>query len=147
MGNIKDQYDKIDKDLLPYWNELVRAVNAKGLMVTGFVWGDPVPESDTPYLVRFGNLYTATPHEMFAINYQLSVLAARLELDGQIERDLSTSNERNSGAAPQGPNPLEIADKLALSLLAVPIGDAPTGLLELLDQYLKMRRPIPEGGK
>lgn len=147
MSDIRDKYDKIDADLKPCWDALVRAANQHGLLITGFIWGDPVPEDDNPYLVRFGNLQTTTPQEMFAINYQLSVMAARLESEGKMERTLTAADASSEVSAPKGQSPLEIADKLALMLLVAPPDGIPGEVLEILDQYLKTRRPLPEGGK
>jgi hypothetical protein len=148
MSDIRDTYDKIDASLKPHWDALVRAANGYGLMITGFIWGDPVPEDDNPYLVRFGNVQTNTPQEMFAINYQLAVMAARLESEGRMERNMT-----DSGASPEisgldDPSPLAIADNLALTLLVAPPESIPTEVLEILSQYIKMRRPpVPESGK
>lgn len=147
MSNIREMYDKIDADLKPHWDGLVRAASKYGLLITGFIWGDPVPEDDNPYLVRFGNLQTTTPQEMFAINYQLSVMAARLESEGNMERTLTAADASDEVSAPKGQSPLEIADKLALTLLVAPPEGVPAEVLEILDQYLKTRRPLPEGGK
>jgi hypothetical protein len=147
--DIREQYDEIDEDLRPHWEQLVRAAQAKGLMCSGFIWGDPVPASEDPYMLRFGNLQTSTPQEMFSIYYQLAVMAAKMELAGKMERTVTPSDESQAPAATKASNPLEIADRMALALLITPTESIPAEVLEILNQYVALRRPsrTPEDGK
>jgi hypothetical protein len=149
---IRNQYHELDEDLRPHWEQLVRAAHAKGLLVSGFIWGDPVPEANTdgdnPYLVRFGNLSVEDPQTMFSIHYQLAVMAVKLELAGKSEYCLTPADASAASPSPKVASPLDIADKLAVMLIATPFGDLPREVLDLLDQYLQVRRPtLPESGK
>jgi hypothetical protein len=145
----RDEYDKLDEELRPYWESLVRAAHAKGLLCTGFLYGDPAEAFDYPYLVRFGNIETSSPMEAFNVHYHLAIMCAKLELSGQIERTVTSVDESAANPATEGQSALEIADKLALTLLVAPTETIPAEVSEILDQYLKTRRPpqIPEGGK
>lgn len=146
--DIRKQYDELDEELRPHWEQLVRAVHAKGLMCTGFIWGDPIPALDDPYVVRFGNLHASSPQEMFAIIYQLSVMCAKMEIAGKIERTVTPLDAPNGLPAPQVSSALEIADKMALMLMITPSNEIPSQVMDVLGQYLAVRRPqIPESGK
>lgn len=139
--DIRAQYAELDEELRPHWEQLVRAAHAKGLLCSGFIWGDPIPESEDPYLVRFGNLQTGSVQEMFAIQYQLAVWAAKLELAGQIQRTETPHDLSATPMIPSAQSPLEIADKLALMLLVAPPEGIPAEVQEVLTQYLQVRRP------
>jgi hypothetical protein len=138
--DIRAQYDEIDERLRPHWEQLVRAAHAEGLLCSGFIWGDPIPESDDPYLIRFGNVVANSAQEMFAIHYQLSVMAAKLELAGKIQRTETPTDLLGAGVT-STLNPLEIADKLALMLLMAPSEGIPPEVQEILSQYMACRRP------
>jgi hypothetical protein len=147
--DIRKQYDAIDADLRPHWESLVHAAHAKGLLCSGFIWGDPVPASEDIYMVRFGNVFASSPQEMFAIHYQLAVMAAKMELAGKMQRTETPVDATESAPSTQTIKPLELADKLALILLIAPSDAVPAEVLEVLNQYLAARRPsqIPQNGK
>ena len=146
--DIRKQYEELDEELRPHWEQLVRAAHAKGLMCSGFIWGDPVPESDDPYMVRFGNLQASSPQEMFAVHYQLAVMAVKLELAGKMESSVTPADEAAAPQATETLGPLAIADKLALMLLIAPLEGIPAEVLDILNQYMQARRPtLPESGK
>lgn len=149
--DIRKKYEELDEELRPHWEQLVRAAHIRGLMISGFIWGEPVPvtDADDPYMVRFGNLQASSPQEMFAIHYQLAVMCAKMELAGKIERTVTSVDEQESLGATQDQGPLEIADKLALMLMITPLDSVPSEVLGVLEEYLKVRRPtqIPVSGK
>lgn len=145
MSDLPESYVKIKAELRPYWEALVRAVYERGLFVTGFVYGDTDPAEPTgPLLVRFGNMWSESPEEMFYTHYQLALMAARLESMGGMTREIinakpSDGSEGISGPKPQTPQ--EIADRLVLALLAVPTDALPDHIQEFLNQYAESRRP------
>ena len=137
--DIRKQYEELDEKLRPYWEALVRAAHAEGLLCSGFIWGDPIPGSDDPYLIRFGNVQAGSVQEMFAIQYQLAVMAAKLELAGKIQRTETPADLGATSLVVSTGMPLEVADKLALTLLMAP--DIAPQIQEVLSQYLACRRP------
>jgi hypothetical protein len=62
------------------------------------------------------------------------MMAAQLQATGQYEATKISK-------APEGSTSEEIADKLALSLMAVPLEEQAASVKELLHQYIQSRRP------
>ena len=145
MSDINDRYLKIKTELRPFWESLVRAVHERGLYITGFVYGEVEPPDPAgPMLLRFGNIWAETPAEMFLIHWQLAQMAAQMESEGNMTREVMHMEPSDGFSGPSGlktPNSLEIADRLVISLMAVPFGDLPDHVIGLLDQYADSRKP------
>ena len=143
MTDIPDSYAKIKAELRPHWESLVRAVHEKGLYITGFIYGDAEPTDPAgPFLLRFGNVWAESPGEMFSIHYQLALMAAQLEHQGKMDREITHMEGGDESSVPSGPKTptsLERADKLALALLAVPSDALPDHIQALLNDYAESR--------
>ena len=145
MSDINDRYLKIKTELRPFWESLVRAVHERGMYITGFVYGEVEPPDPAgPMLLRFGNVWAESPAEMFMIHWQLAQMAAQMESEGNMTREVMHMEPSDGFSGPSGlktPNSLEIADMLVLSLLAVPVEAIPDHIQELVQKYADSRRP------
>lgn len=142
--DIKDEYERLKNELRPHWEALVRAAHERGLFVTGFVYCDRDPNMEGPLLIRFGNVWGESPAEMFMIHWQLAQMAATAEQAGIMNREITPLDPSDELARPSGlkaPTPLEIADSLVLSLLAVPVEMMPDNVNEILKAYTESRKP------
>lgn len=143
MSDIKDQYAKLKNELRPFYEKLIREVHKRGLFITGFIYGD-TDMSTAPMLIRFGNIYAPTPEDMFSIHRALAIMAAQLEITGQMEREITNMEPSDESGGVSGPKPQsseEIADRIVLSLLGAPIDLLPGNIDELLKQYADSRKP------
>ena len=145
MSDINDKYLKIKTELRPFWEALVRAVHERGMYITGFVYGEVEPPDPAgPMLLRFGNIWAETPAEMFMIHWQLAQMAAQMESEGNMTREVMHMEPSDGFSGPSGLKPLDplaIADKMALVLLATPSEMLPSPLLDILEEYVKTRKP------
>jgi hypothetical protein len=143
LSDIKDQYAKIKKELRPYYEKLIREVHKRGLYITGFIYGD-MDMNTAPMLIRFGNIYAPTPEDMFSIHRALAVMAAQMEITGQMEREITSMEPSDESTGNSGPKPQsseEIADRIVLALLSAPVDLLPGNIDELLKQYADSRKP------
>jgi hypothetical protein len=145
MSDIKDTYTKLQSELRPFYEALIRECYKRGLYTTGFIYADPDPKSvEGPFLIRFGNIWTDSPAEMFLIHWQLAQMAAAAEQAGNMDREITHMEPSDASpqiSGPKGPNSLEIADMLVLSLLATPLEMLPDQVGDLLKQYAESRKP------
>jgi hypothetical protein len=133
MAELTDDQQKIYKTLQPLITALVRKVDSiPNMCMTGFIYGGGDDQMD-PFIIHIGNIYN-TGEELVRIHWTLAVMAAKLQSTG----DYSASPIL---PAPTGQTPEEIADKLALALLATPLESLPSPVLDVLSQYMQSRQP------
>lgn len=136
---INDEHKKILKVIDP----LVRKLTAKvseytDMCFTGFIY----KSSDPPMLLQVGNI-TDTGANLVRVHWILSHMAAHMQATGEWA-PASQYNESQPDSGPKPPDPVSVADKLALALLSVPEENLPGHVLELLDQYAESRKPEKE---
>ena len=133
MAELTDDQQKIYNTLQPLITALVRKVDSiPNMCMTGFIYGGGDDKMD-PFIIHIGNIYN-TGEELVRIHWTLAVMAAKLQATG----DYSASPIL---PAPTGQTPEEIADKLALSLLTVPVDMIPAQVQDILNQYMQSRQP------
>lgn len=133
-----EEHKKIGAHLNPFIKKLTEAVSEyPNLFLTGFVYDGGGEEQ--PLLIRFGNI-SNTGMDLVRIHYSLSRMAAAIEAMGgfTLTEDVV---ESDGESGPEGPSPEELADRMALMLCAVPSKTLPQPVVDLLDQYVKSRRP------
>jgi hypothetical protein len=130
----KQVHDRFRNSLMPYINNLVQKVEENGrVCITGFIYGYPSDKPDAdPYLQRFGNISTEGG-DYIRLTMGLAAMTVDLQARGLFEEDIIEAGEK-------GADPLSLADKLAVMLMAVPLDQLPKGTSELVDAYLEARR-------
>ena len=117
-----------DAEIRPYIRALVKKATEMDLCITGFIYsGEP-----EPFLTRFGNIYN-TGWEFVQIHGHLAAMAEQLRNKGNVTVD-NLADEPNVESSSQ------IADKLAVALLATPLENIPAEVQQLLDRYLESRK-------
>lgn len=96
---------------------------------SAFVWSN---DFDNPVVIHVGNV-AHKGDDFIQLHYELSWVAAMIEATGSVERS-------EVKAAPNTQTPEEIADKLAVTLLAGYSEGMPDEARALLDQYLQSRK-------
>ena len=134
-----DEQKRIIGILKPYWDafmDQISSLNAEGadLCFTGFLYS---PRGESDMLLHIANI-RPTGKDLVEIHRILATGIARIGARNQYERV-------SAPVGPKVPNPQEIADKLAMALLSDPLIDRDGYLKEILDEYVKARRP--ESGK
>jgi hypothetical protein len=133
---ITDEHRKILKILDPLITALTKKVNEfPEMCFTGFIY----KPSDPPMLLQVGNI-SDQGENLVKVHWILANMAARLHQTGQFApADEYRQSYEKSG--PSTPDPLEVADRMALALLATPLEMLPSHVSELLEEYAKSRRP------
>jgi hypothetical protein len=120
----KELRDRLEPEI----HKFVQKVEKEGLQVSALIF-DP----QGGFLMRCGNA-PQEGDELVRLHYFLSLICTRLEAQGQYERF-------TPAASYSGPSSEEIADSLAVALLAMPSELIPSQLQELAQQYAASRRP------
>lgn len=129
MIDPNEHQKKIYDALHPAIENLVRKATKADLCITGFIFGG---NEEGPILMQIGNI-TDKGAELIELHYRLALEAVLLQSTGQYSGRIIES-------APEGHSPEEIADKLALTLLASPDPMDPK-TKSLLQNYLQARHP------
>ena len=121
------------ESFMPYVEKaLIKVTEAPGeFNFTGFIFKD---EPENPILIHISNLGDPPEEFLVQLHYHLACLAAFLN-------DTGVTETTDFGTAPSGQTPEEIADKLAISLMATPLENIPDEIKELVDKYLLSRQP------
>lgn len=117
---------------MPYIEQASRKVTESPngpYLFSAFVWRD---DETNPVLIHVGNI----PHkgeDFIGLHYELALISTAIASGGSVERT-------DIKAAPLTQTPEEIADKLAVSLLAgIPEG-ASDEIKDLVEKYLQSRK-------
>ena len=127
---INEDHRKILAAIDPLVRKLTLRVNDfPDLYFTGFIY----KASDPPMLMTVGNL-ADSPEDTIRVHWILSHMAANMHAAGAY-------TDVDETTAPTGPDSLAVADRLVLSLLAVPVEAIPDHIQELVQKYADSRRP------
>jgi hypothetical protein len=130
-----DEQKRIIGILKPYWDafmDQISSLNEEGadLCFTGFLYS---PRGESDMLLHIANIWP-TGNDLVEIHRILATGIARIGARNQYERT-------SPRVGLQVSNPQEIADKLAMALIADPSTERDEYLKEILDEYVKARRP------
>jgi hypothetical protein len=104
-----------------------------GLAMSGFVWGTVVPNTTPDFLMRLGNVHNVG-QDFIDLHLTLAYKSAILHATGQYEQgDITLATLTASSQ--------DIADRLALSLMACPLELLPPQVQTVLNDYLESRTP------
>lgn len=124
---LTDEQKRVQEKVLPILAEFSRKIREAGVQATALIF-DP----ETDFVMRGGTV----PHrgmELVRLHQYLTMACAILERQGDFE-------QTSVDSAPQVSNADEIADKLALSILAIPTDMVPTPILEMAQEYARARK-------
>ncbi len=119
---------EIRAKLTPAIKRLVEDANKLEMNLSGFVF-----DSDLDLLIRFGNVGHVQGPNLIRMHWGLATVATELEAEGHY----SVSDET---LGTLGQDPLEIADKLALSVIACPSDAVPARVREYAENFAEMRK-------
>jgi hypothetical protein len=120
---------KVMEEIAPTIDALARKLDARELMFTGFIY-----DSELDVLIKIGNT-THQGMDLVQLHYTLSMVIARLHAMGNY------AYGPDPVEVPEGSSPEELADHLALSLLATLTPETPPEVRERLLKYVQSRHP------
>lgn len=133
-----DEHRKVNAALAPYVTALLQKLNKDypKLRFSGFIWGPTGDSTVADYFLKVGNVMNEG-QDFVEMHYRLALSSAYLDAKGQGERVEVVA--QNQATTP--PSSQDIADKLALALMATPLYELPPSVQAYLDQYLASRTP------
>lgn len=131
MSGLTEDQKKVRDLLRPPLTELVRVVNTvEGLRLTGFIFGF-TPE----IMMYFGNI-EQDDTDLISLHLALTSMAVRTNMTGRAEIE---ELDPDADSTIEKPKPEALADKLASSVISVPIEMVPEPIRSLAIDYLAVR--------